>query len=386
MPRCAASLALSASLDRRSARLVQAGARQAAALSEDFVGSLPAIGGAAPGDGNLTRAQVEAFAGLYYHGELEASGLMTVAELIVEERFTLNLADHGAFQALETMASEMDRAWYGGERRGQIFGHALGFGTQTDFRREFSNLVGALSRFEQESRFGRGSYSPTANVEFAMAAVLDSIGRRGSLGLDRATMVLNNQLRQAISVVGNSAIQQLFNARNLWDLLGVLLDDGQGGRPDFQAISDRAEAGAAVLGWMAQRVAEIRARDGSLAAHLMNDGTLFRRAAQWQMASGAQSGGPASGGQSGFGQAPQAQPGFGHGGPGQTGYGQPGYAAPGFGQPGFMQPGFGQPGAGSGGYTQPGYGGQGYGQPGIGGGSPGTGGGASGSGWGGGWA
>ena len=284
MPRCATSLAAEAVLDRRAARLAQAGALGTMALSTpDFIGSIPPIGGRGGVGSGVTRSQVEAFGALYYHGELDVSGLMTIAELMVEERFTLNIRDRVAFEALEAMATEMDRGWYDTERRNQIFVPTLGFGSSNDVRRELQHLTAALTRYEREISYGPTSFDPIANVDFAMSAMLDTVGRRGALGLERAATVLNGQLRLALAVVGNTSIQRQFGAREMWGLLGVLLDDGSGHRPNFAQISGRAESGAAILGWIAQRIDVIRRRDGSLSAHLRNDATLFRRANQWQM-------------------------------------------------------------------------------------------------------
>lgn len=287
MTRCATSLAAEAVLDRRAARLAQAGVPGTMALSRpDYIGSIPPIGGGGVAGSSVTRSQVEAFGALYYHGELDASGLMTIAELMVEERFTLNIRDRVAFEALEAMATEMNRGWYDAERRNQIFVPTLGFGSGNDVRRALQNLTAALTRYEREISYGPASFDRIVNVDFAMSAMLDTVGRRGSLGLERAATVLNGQLRLALAVVGNTSIQRQFGAREMWDLLGILLDDGSGGRPDFTQISGRAESGAAIFGWIAQRIDQIRRRDGSLSAHLRNDATLFRRAIQWQMSSG----------------------------------------------------------------------------------------------------
>ncbi len=284
MSACSTSLALATGLRRRAGRLARAAGRRRAVRSlSNFVGSLPPLGPSG-GGARLTQAQVEAFAGLYYYGELETSRLMSVAEIVVEERYTLNLNDRKLFQALEEMADAMDRGWYDGERRAQIFSASLGFDTQDDFRRTLGNVAEALERYDEQSRYGGVSLAPVATVEFAMGAALDQVGRRGRLGLERASQILNSQLRKAIAILGNASLQRLFGARNLWGLVGAIVVDANGLAPDFTTIADRAEAGAGMLGWIAGRINEIRSRDGSIAAHLRNDASLFRHANRWRLA------------------------------------------------------------------------------------------------------
>lgn len=279
---CSQSLALSSALQQCAGRLAQAATHPLTLALSGFVDSLPALN---PAGGNrLTQAQVEAFAGLYYYGELETVQLLAVAELIVEERYTLNLNDRGLFQALENMADAMERGWYDEQRRAQLFSTALGFETGGDIRNKLATVTDALLRYEQNLRYPNSSPGLATSVKFAMAALLDEIRRRGFLGVERASSQLNGQLRSAITILGNSSLQRLFSARDIWGLVGAIIGGAGGQTPAFTETSTRAQTGAAIIGWIAGHIDEIRDDDGPLASRLRNDASLFRYAAQWQQA------------------------------------------------------------------------------------------------------
>ena len=282
MQRCPVSLALSTALKRAAGRLTRAAGPRARSLS-GFIGSLPPIGGGSSVSG-LTQAQVEAFAGTYYYAELETAGILTVAEMLAEDWLTLGLDDRTLVEKLDAMAMAMRRNWYDADRRAQIFTHTLGFGTGDDFRQQLAALVTALDRYEQEARFGSVPYGPVVQVELAMNAILDGIARRGVPGLEQASRVLNHQLRMATEILGMTALHRRFNARDMWDFLRAVVTLEDGRTPEFSDIADRAEAGAAMLGWIAGRIADIRNKGGQIAPHLANDATLFRHAIRWQMA------------------------------------------------------------------------------------------------------
>ncbi len=275
---CRHSLALFTRLQQYAGRLAQAARHPVSLAQANFIGSLPPI--SSRGEGRLSQAQVEAFAGLYYYAELENAHLLSVAELLVEERYSLNLNDRVLFQALEGMADAMDRSWYDGQRRAQLFSATLGFETNNDIRMTLANLSAELLRFEQEMRLS--SFDAASSIEFAMAALLDEIRRRGSLGLERAANQLNGQLRQAITIMGNSTLQRMFNARDLWSLVAAIVSDSTDAVMMFNQAASRAQAGAALIGWVAAHINEIRDNNGVIAPLLQNDASVFRYAAQWQ--------------------------------------------------------------------------------------------------------
>ena len=282
MALCLVSDRLGLSLARQAARLSAVGGPGVAQALSSYVGDLPPLGPAGGGS-TLTRGIVEAFGGIYYYGELEEASLMALAELVVEERYTLSINDRSLFQALEDMATLMHRGWYDQSRRQTLFSQMLGFGATDGLRSRLRSVVDALLRLEQSGRFGPPSGSELVAVELAFAAMLNAIASRGGLGLERAAQVLNGQLRAALAVLGNAALHRMFRVHDMWGLVRALAVSPTGRQPDTTAIVDRAQAGAAIIGWAAGRVREISARDGSLRAALMNDATLLREATRWAM-------------------------------------------------------------------------------------------------------
>ncbi|MDJ0994561.1 MAG: hypothetical protein QNI90_13375 [Dinoroseobacter sp.] len=313
MALCLASDILGRSLAHQAARLSATGGPDVArALS--FVGDLPPLESSGAG-GALTRSAIEAYASLYYYGELELTSLIALAELVVEQRFELmaQINDRALLEALDVMEDQMRRGWYDQARRETIFRNMLGFGESNDIRASLMSVTEALARFDQSLRFGSTSQADGIAVEFAMASFLAMAGNRVGLGLERASQVLNGQLREALAILGNAALHRAFRVNDIWQLVREVAVTPDGSQPDVTAIVERAQSGAAIIGWMAGRLPQITARNGSLLPILANDGTLFRQSARWQMAARDLS----------FGQESYA--------PG-TGYAQPGYGNTGYGQ------------------------------------------------------
>lgn len=317
MALCLASDILGRSLAQQASRLLAAGGPDVArALS--FVGDLPPLDQSS-GSGQLTQSAIEAYAGLYYYGELELASLIALAELVVEQRFELmaQINDRALLEAMDVMEDQMRRGWYDQVRRGAIFRNMLGLGEAADIRASLTSVVEALARFDQGLRYGAPSQSDGIAVEFAMATFLAAVGSRAGLGLERAAQVLNGQLRQALAILGNAALHRVFRVNDIWQLVRELAVTPDGTQPDVIAIVERAQSGAAIIGWMAGKLPQITARNGSLLPALMNDGTLFRQAARWQMAArglrllGSFQPPPPGYGQSGYGQQGDGQPGYG---------------------------------------------------------------------------
>lgn len=280
MALCATSDQLGLSLDRQSARLSAAGGPGVSQALSSFIGELPPLSPGGTGNA-LTRGIVEAFGGLYYYGELEEASLMALAELVVEERMSLRITDRTLFQALEDMATLINQGWYDQARRDAIFAQMLGFGSDNDIRLQLGSVVEALTQFDQSRVYGQASQREVAAIEFSFGAMLNGMASRGGLGLERAAQVLNGQLRAALAVLGNAELHRIFRVQDMWGLVRTIAITPFGQQPDTTAIVDRAQAGAAIIGWAAGRLGEISARDGRLQATLSNDATLFRQAARW---------------------------------------------------------------------------------------------------------
>ncbi len=307
---CAPSNQLGLSLARQAARLSAAGGPSVVQALSSYIGELPPLD-TAGSSSRLTRGMVEAFGGLYYYGELEETSLMALAELVVEERYSLNITDRSLFQSLEDMAAQMDRGWYEQARRNVIFAQMLGFGGANDFRDQIGSVVDAVTRLEQSVRNGTPTLSQVATVEFAFGTMLNTMGSRAGLGLERAAQVLNGQLRASLALLGNTALHRMFQVRDMWELVHTVVVAPQGELSDTASIVDRAQAGAAIIGWAAGRLQEISAHNGSLQGMLMNDAALFRHAARWAMGARTlprSSAGDGGGWQSGSGWS-SAQPG-----------------------------------------------------------------------------
>ena len=203
---------------------------------------------------SLTRGQIRAYAALYYYAEIEATGLMQVAELLPGERDTMRITDAELYRKLEDLARAMRADWYSDERRSLLFRAMLGMGEAISIHSALDPFTLTLTEVEGElrRRGGVSSFRSQAAVETASQALLGFMAGRAAMGLERAAAILNRQLRRVIDLLSTPALLSMFRVNSLWALLRQIAVPPPGGRlPDLGRTVTRATSGSTCLAWLA---------------------------------------------------------------------------------------------------------------------------------------
>ncbi|WP_299693077.1 hypothetical protein [uncultured Tateyamaria sp.] len=278
---CQSALTFGSILEHQARTLQRYGAPvAAAALSVEPV-QLPPLH--ATGPGGLDRTKLESIAALYMYAELETSGLMQLAELVVEQRVTLPIRDRELSKLLEDFATAQRGGWYDDSRRAQVFQQLFGFSGARDFRKLLRLLSTQLSQMAQARTNGDRQYA-ARGVGMVVEAVLTDMDRRQIASVGHTAQILNRQLRSAVAVLGHPGLHQLYQARDMWSLIEKLAVSPGGVPPKVSDIVRRAQTGQFMLRWLAEHLATLRAQPtkaGDLAAATP---ALFNHADMWLVA------------------------------------------------------------------------------------------------------
>lgn len=275
---CTLTQAVAASLSQHTGWLSR-GPRALIMGLADLDLSLPAIPGGVSAAPAFTADQIRAYAALYYYGELEATGLMSVAELLAEERDMLGIQDASLYRQLDALATNMHNEWYPAERRAMVFEAMLGLGRGDGIQPALGRYAATLSQFEKRSRYATsGTARDDAAMRIAGTQVLQVMASRAAMGLERATSLLHRQLTLALEVMRNAALHRRYGARDTWGFLSAVAAPAQGSLPDLSRIVRRAQSGATLLASLVSLL-----RTGSLSALVRDENALLIAAADWQM-------------------------------------------------------------------------------------------------------
>ncbi len=252
--------------------------------------NLPPLG---PGAGGavVDRETIEVMAALYFQAELEQTGLIAVAEVITDARFTLEVRDPDTAGALEDFARQMRGNWYPRPLREQLFARTFGYssshssGADNSLNREFEPLFGqlcaALELYQSQRRWGAPPTGTAARVEFAAQALLANLARRRFGNTLIAAQRIQRQLQAALALLGQPGIQRLFAAQNLWGVIRNILGPDT---PDLARWIERAQSGMRILGWLAQHHTALGG--SALQQRLAAAPELASWASSWLQASG----------------------------------------------------------------------------------------------------
>jgi hypothetical protein len=250
---------------------------------------LPALGS---GSGDLpSAATVRVFASLYLAAELEQAGVVPIAELLAEQRDTLNLTSYQAAMKLDDFATR-ERQWYNRAGRAQVYARLFGIGAgatndagmlvNREFMPIFAALCRALARFAEISAPTRGTASIDAGARTAAAMVLTNLAPRGLGNTPLAARRLQDQVRRAVDILRDPAIGSLVGARTMQQtIVNILGKDA----PDVQRLIDSGLGGQAVLEWLATALPRI-ADDSGHVPVLTSGDRIAVTAALWLRAVG----------------------------------------------------------------------------------------------------
>lgn len=197
---------------------------------------------------------VRVFAALYLAAELEQAGVVPVAELLAEERYSLNIASYAGAAKLEEFAGH-HHDWYDRAGRVQVYARLFGIGPAATndagalVNREFvpllATLCTALARYADATA---GGATLDATTRFAAQSLLSNIAPRALGNTLLAARRLEDQIRHAVDVLRDPAIAGLVGARTLQQtIVNILGKDA----PDVQRLIDSGLAGQKVIEWLA---------------------------------------------------------------------------------------------------------------------------------------
>ncbi len=240
---------------------------------------------------SLSSEALRAAGALYLQAELEQTGLILVAEALVDQRLRLPLRDPQAADKLDTY-HRLQAGFYGQRERNLLFARVFGLGpgvgdaalrnANRDFQARLALLCLALVRACRGLRPGRGLWpADQAALRSAALGLLYSLSSRLYGNTIAAARRIQDQLQRAIDILSHPAVTRCFRARGMWDLLRRVL--GQKG-PDLGRYVQRGRSGQQVFLWLAESLADFRRPQGT--PTLQPDSPVFRHAAAWLQASG----------------------------------------------------------------------------------------------------
>jgi len=240
-----------------------------------------------PGTSELpSAATVRVFASLYLAAELEQAGVVPIAELLVEQRDTLSLSSYEAAAKLDDFATHQHE-WYDRAGRTQVYARLFGIGpgatneggllVNREFVSLFAGLCKALARYADGPTRSLGL---EAGLRTSAEMLLANIGPRGLGNTPLAARRLQDQVRKAVDILRDQAIDALVGARTLQQaIINILGKDA----PDVQRLIDSGVYGQTVLEWLATKLPQL----ADQSARLMTfDDSAVVNAVQWLRAVG----------------------------------------------------------------------------------------------------
>lgn len=292
-------LPLALSLDHVAALLgrARAGSGWAAALSADpFLLDLPPVHGAG---GTVTRAALETLASLYFAAEIEATYLPAVAEQIAQQRYSLNLTDPAAAEALETLATAMQRGWVDRSLRNQIYLRCFGLGeadanhgdqgVNHEFEPLFARFCAALAASARDLQGWGAPAGAAMRAAVAAEALTGNLASRLQGNTLIVTERLSHQLQLSITAMNHPGLTALFMGRSAWDVLRSVLGPDL---PDLTRPVTKAQTGLRLMSWLAANLGPVQSADAqALIAAIQGEAGLQGWAERWLDAAGISQGG-----------------------------------------------------------------------------------------------
>jgi hypothetical protein len=270
------------------------------ALAADATG--PHLGGAPAGDDPLrldlptltpgtselpNASTVRLFGSLYLAAELEQAGVVPIAELLVEQRDTLNLTSYEAAAKLDDFATRQHQ-WYDRAGRTQVYARLFGIGAgatndggavvNREFVPLFAGLCKALAQYADTGT--HSSVGLEAAVHTAAQMLLANVAPRGLGNTLLAARRLQDQVRRAVDILRDQAIDALVGARTLQQaIVNILGKDA----PDVQRLIDSGLSGQVVLEWLATKLPQLADESSAL---MTSGDRVVVAAVQWLRAVG----------------------------------------------------------------------------------------------------
>lgn len=228
---------------------------------------------------------VRLLAALYFAAELEQAGVVPIAELLATERDSLDLRSYESAARLDGFASH-EHGWYDHAGRASLYARLFGLGTAatneagTLVNREFQSLLASLCH--ALAGYGvtpAGSVVLEAALEQAASSLLANLAPRALGNTQLAARRLIAQLRAAVDILRDRAVEALVGARSLQATVVAILGSDA---PDVQRLIDLGTNGQQVLTWLAATLPAVAG--GTIAIHAGD--VAIGSATQWLRAAG----------------------------------------------------------------------------------------------------
>ncbi|MCL6285097.1 hypothetical protein M3P21_16325 [Ruegeria sp. 2012CJ41-6] len=244
--------------------------------------------------GQISAEALQVVAALYFSAEIEGTYLMSVAEELAANRFTLNLTDREAAERLERLADAMQQGWVGRDLRNQIFARVFGVGyadpnlgdtaVNREFEPQLARFCVALLRAAQSL----GGYSSSTGTAMRAGVAAQSLLASLSGRMQGNTLIvaerLSQQLRVALNALNHRGLATLFRGANAWDVVRNVLGPDT---PDLAGHITRAQTGLRLIGWMADHLPSLRSADSrAISAAISSEPQAAGWAELWLTAAG----------------------------------------------------------------------------------------------------
>jgi hypothetical protein len=227
---------------------------------------------------------------LYLAAELEQAGVVAIAELLSQQRDTLNLSSYEAAAKLDDFDTR-SHLWYDRPSRLQLYARLFGIGSNatndagTLANRDFVSRLAALCHafVSYANPPGEGASELDAMLRESAQALLENLASRGLANTVLAARRIQDQTRHAVDLLRDPAVDAVVGAHSLQDAIVAILGKDA---PDVQRLIDCGVAGQTILNWLAGAIPAIYSAPAEQA--LINSGdSVLEAAEQWLQAAGA---------------------------------------------------------------------------------------------------
>lgn len=219
----------------------------------------------------LVEDNLRAAAVLYAAAALEEMKLFEVVDRVVD-RFQAGKLPVGAGAKSKLVAyakAQPERLDANSRRR--IYGHVLG-GTQSgatqandDFAPLLARLLDAVSQFERASALAKGEKKPPSATAVHAAArdLATNLSNHGYGAAVVSAALLADQLRDGQALLSHPDVLEAYGAKDMWQVVERVAQQELKVKVNVTRARTRAEAGSAVLTWLAEVRAPLASSGGA---------------------------------------------------------------------------------------------------------------------------
>jgi hypothetical protein len=258
-----------------------------AAVEDPFRLDLPVVGGDPAAD--IDAGTMEILGGLYLIAQLEQTGMLRVAELLIESRFELALTSTEAAELLDELAVE-SADWYPADQRDQLYARVFGLGPAVGSRSGPANgdlpqlivgLCSAITAWDDATRFGgTGATRRRTGVAQAVRLLRANLALRQYGNTLAAARRIAGQVRDSYALLIHPGVVALVGGIGMWDVVRALWD---GAEPDIDRLVSLGQSGQQLIGWAGSAPAEA----GEPTASVVEAASLWLLGAGFELAGAA---------------------------------------------------------------------------------------------------